>query len=93
MVNSLTNLLLIGQDTDTSELAKLLEMKGVKRSEHSPFLELYREQHAKMAPEDASGAGAGSPVVSMSPSHHSTGHNTPEHSKIAKLEKLIKNRL
>ena len=81
------------QDTDTSELAKLLEMKGVKRSEHSPYLELYREQHTKMSPvESSSGAGAGSPVT-LSPAHHSSGHHTPDHSKIAKLEKLIKNRL
>ena len=83
------------QDTDTSELAKLLEMKGVKRSEHSPYMELYREQHSKMLSSgevSSSGAGAGSP---FSPAHtsSSTGHSTPEHSKIAKLEKLIKNRL
>jgi len=77
------------QDTDGAELSKLLEMKGVKRSDQSTYLELYREsQH------DVGGGGVGlvqggGGSVQGSPVHGAQ----QEQSRIAKLEKLIKNRL
>jgi len=74
------------QDTDPAELGKLLEMKGVRRSEQTPYLELYRENQAESGSESTS-AGVGS--VPGSPVHGAQ----PEQSRIAKLEKLIKNRL
>jgi len=76
------------QDTDGAELSKLLEMKGVKRSDQSMYLELYREsQH------DVGGGSAGF-VQGVGSLHGSPVHGAQqEQSRIAKLEKLIKNRL
>jgi len=78
------------QDTDSAELSKLLDMKGVKRSDHSLFLELYRDSQA----DGGGGGGHGGAVhgggsVPGSPLHGAQ----QEQSRIAKLEKLIKNRL
>ena len=39
-------------EPDLSELSKLLDMKGVKRSEQSNILELYKEQLKKAAAEE-----------------------------------------
>lgn len=65
-------------DPDGAELSKLLEMKGVKRSDQSQHLEQYREKSAGAVPS-----------LPGSPAHTSQ----PEQSRIAKLEKLIKTRL
>ena len=61
-------------------------MKGVRRSEQTPYLELYRENQAESGSESTA-AGVGS--VPGSPVHGAQ----PEQSRIAKLEKLIKKRL
>lgn len=77
-----------GADTDGAELSKLLEMKGVKRSDQSTYLELYREsQHDVGGGVGLAQGGGGS--VQGSPVHGTQ----QEQSRIAKLEKLIKNRL
>ena len=77
-------------DTDGAELSKLLEMKGVKRSEQTAYLEMYRESQA-----DVGGGGSGVAVQGGGGSvHGSPLHGAQqEQSRIAKLEKLIKNRL
>ena len=78
------------QDTDGAELSKLLEMKGVKRSDHTSYLELYRETRTTDSGDAAmSSAQAFPSSIPSSPLHGSK----QEQSRIAKLEKLIKNRL
>eukprot|EP00092_Neocalanus_flemingeri_P030125 GFUD01032703.1.p1 GENE.GFUD01032703.1~~GFUD01032703.1.p1 ORF type:complete len:880 (+),score=301.05 GFUD01032703.1:157-2796(+) len=75
------------QDTDGAELSKLLEMKGVKRSEQTLYLEMYRETQSAVAGGGAGAVPGGS--IPGSPLHG----GQQEQSRIAKLEKLIKNRL
>ena len=77
-------------DTDATELTKLLDMKGVKRSEHAAYLELYRDQAASLAPPAVTSAAAAA-VASSLPG--SPAHSGSDGSRIAKLEKMIKNRL
>jgi len=77
------------QDTDGAELSKLLEMKGVKRSDQTSYLELYRESQAESGGGGCVGAVQGGGSVHGSPAHGAQ----QEQSRIAKLEKLIKNRL
>jgi hypothetical protein len=77
------------QDTDGAELSKLLEMKGVKRSDQTQYLELYRESQAESGGGGGGGALQGGGSVQGSPAHGAQ----QEQSRIAKLEKLIKNRL
>ena len=77
-------------DTDGAELSKLLEMKGVKRSDHNSYLELYRETRTTDSGDAAMSSGQAFPSsIPSSPLHGSK----QEQSRIAKLEKLIKNRL
>ena len=77
-------------DTDATELTKLLDMKGVKRSEHAAYLELYRDQAASLAPPAVTSVAAAA-VASSLPG--SPAHSGSDGSRIAKLEKMIKNRL
>ena len=77
-------------DTDATELTKLLDMKGVKRSEHAAYLELYRDQAASLAPPAVTSVAAAA-VPSSLPG--SPAHSGSDGSRIAKLEKMIKNRL
>lgn len=72
------------QDPDMTELGKLLEMKGLRRSEQSIFLDLFRDNHVA---ED--GRGTEDSHLPNSPVHAGIG----EQSRIRKLEKLIKKRL
>ena len=44
-------------EPDLSELSKLLDMKGVKRSEQSNILELYKEQQKKAALDEEKNGG------------------------------------
>ncbi|XP_023933119.1 vacuolar protein sorting-associated protein 53 homolog [Lingula anatina] len=73
-------------DTDANELQKILEMKGLRRSEQNTMLEMYKAR--RPAP---SAVHTGEPTAS----HHATTPATPEQevSRIRKLEKLIKKRL
>ena len=64
-------------------------MKGVKRSDQATYLEVYRDQHSSAAPVSAPVTRVVSSSVPGSPAHS----NSSDQSKIAKLEKLIKNRL
>ncbi|XP_067931939.1 vacuolar protein sorting-associated protein 53 homolog [Watersipora subatra] len=70
-------------ETDVSEFQKILEMKGLKRSELASLMEMYksRSPHA-----------AGSAVQSLAAA---PAHPSPEHdiSRIRKLERLIKKRI
>ncbi|XP_037664109.1 vacuolar protein sorting-associated protein 53 homolog isoform X1 [Choloepus didactylus] len=70
-------------DCNTETFQKILDMKGLKRSEQSSMLELFR-QRLPTPPSGAEGAGS---LSLMAP--------TPEQesSRIRKLEKLIKKRL
>ena len=77
-------------DPEAAELTKLLDMKGVKRSEHAAYLELYRDQAASLAPPAVTSVAAAA-VPSSLPG--SPAHSGSDGSRIAKLEKMIKNRL
>ncbi|MEE6469474.1 hypothetical protein FKM82_008644 [Ascaphus truei] len=70
-------------DCNTETFQKILEMKGLKRSEQSSMLELFRQR----LPTPPSGIDNGSSLSLQTP--------TPEQesSRIRKLEKLIKKRL
>lgn len=74
-------------DSDISEFQKILEMKGLKKSEVSSFLELYRARiPVSMAiGRQGDSAATGTKIVTSIPEQES--------SRIKKLEKLIKKRL
>ena len=84
-------------DTDSTELSKLLDMKGVKRSDQAQFVDLYKEQHSKLQSEMGGGGGHGVASVMASSGVASLPgspvHSGGDQSRIAKLEKMIKNRL
>lgn len=77
-------------ESDSTELSKLLDMKGVKKSEQGSFIELYREQVKTIEVSDSNNTGSDSVV---SPLHSSPAYSGADGSRIAKLEKMIKNRL
>ena len=79
-------------ESDSTELSKLLDMKGVKKSDQGTFIELYREQVKTMEVSASDSNNTGSDSVS-SPLHSSPAYSGAEGSRIAKLEKMIKNRL
>ena len=80
-------------ESDSTELSKLLDMKGVKKSDQGTFIELYREQVKTMELSDSNNTGSlGSDSVA-SPLHSSPAYSGADGSRIAKLEKMIKNRL
>lgn len=68
-------------DTDTSNFQKLLDMKGLKRSEQHSMLDLFRSRHP------SSPAGSAPGESSNVQSHAATEQ---ESSRIKKLERLIK---
>ena len=75
-------------------------MKGVKRSDQMQFLDQYKEQHSKLQSEMGGGHGGhgGHGVASVMASSVASLPGSPAHSggdqsRIAKLEKMIKNRL
>ena len=78
-------------------MSKLLDMKGVKRSDQMQFLDQYKEQYSKLQSEMGGGHG-GHGVASVMASSVASLPGSPAHSggdqsRIAKLEKMIKNRL
>ena len=81
-------------ESESTELSKLLDMKGVKKSDQGTFIELYREQVKSMEVSDAANnpGSLGSDIVG-SPMHSSPAYSGTDGSRIAKLEKMIKNRL
>ena len=80
------------QDTDVTELAKILDMKGVKRSDQTVYIDMYKEQSERGDTSPAYVNHVSSHISSLpaSPAH---AQMNPDQSKIAKLEKMIKNRL
>ena len=75
-------------------MSKLLDMKGVKRSDQVQFLDQYKEQHSKLQSEMGGGHGVASVMASSVASlPGSPAHSGGDQSRIAKLEKMIKNRL
>ncbi|KAJ9589592.1 hypothetical protein L9F63_017177, partial [Diploptera punctata] len=77
-------------EADSSEFQKVLDMKGLRRSDQSHLVELFRSQQLPtVTPAGSSAAAAGGPAP------FSVSLNSPEHesSRIKKLEKLIKKRL
>ena len=77
-------------ESDSTELSKLLDMKGVKKSDQGTFMDLYREQVKTMEVSDSNNMGSDSVA---SPLHSSPAYSGADGSRIAKLEKMIKNRL
>ena len=51
-------------DPELSELSKLLDMKGVKRSEQSQIVELFKDQQRKSSQEDEKTGGITKTVIS-----------------------------
>jgi len=74
------------QDPDSSELVKLLDMKGIKRNEQQPYLQLYKESELQKKSEDSS-----DDINSLGTS--TDQELISEETRIKKLEKLIKKRL
>ena len=80
-------------ESDATELSKLLDMKGVKKSDQGSFMDLYREQIQTMEVSEPNNPGSLSSDVVASPLHSSQTYSGTDGSRIAKLEKMIKNRL
>ena len=80
-------------ESDATELSKLLDMKGVKKSDQGSFIDLYREQIQTMEVSEPNNPGSLSSDVMASPLHSSPAYSGTDGSRIAKLEKMIKNRL
>ena len=68
-------------DTDATELTKLLDMKGVRRSEQAVFLDQFRDNVPTQ--QGSPRYQPGSPAMAA----------LTEESRVKKLEKLIKKRL
>ena len=68
-------------DTDATELTKLLDMKGVRRSEQAVFLDQFRDNAPTQ--QGSPRYQPGSPAMAA----------LTEESRVKKLEKLIKKRL
>lgn len=77
-------------DSDPTEFQKILDMKGIRRSDQQLPTDLYRAQQQI----GLSGREDGQPHPATLPSN-SNGALSPDHesSRIKKLEKLIKRRL
>ncbi|XP_069683523.1 vacuolar protein sorting-associated protein 53 homolog [Periplaneta americana] len=76
-------------EADSSEFQKVLDMKGLRRSDQNYLVELFRSQLPVPAPLGTGGVTIGGPAtftVSLSSPEH-------ESSRIKRLEKLIKKRL
>ncbi|KAH3777512.1 hypothetical protein DPMN_178959 [Dreissena polymorpha] len=80
---------LLSDSPDIGEFQKVLEMKGLKRSEISSLVDMYR---AHMPVSMAIGR-QGSDTLTHTQASTATSTPEPESSRIRKLEKLIKKRL
>ena len=78
-------------DSDVVEFQKILDMKGVRRSDQQQLIDVYRSHQS--LEEDKNDAMALQSTTLLATDPH--GHHSPEHesSRIKKLEKLIKRRL
>lgn len=77
-------------ESDPSEFQKILDMKGVRRSDQQLLIDIYRAHQASHGDQEESAVPSaistnGSQGIPISPDHES--------SRIKKLEKLIKRRL
>lgn len=73
-------------EADPSEFQKVLDMKGLRRSDQSYLVELFRSQLPTLVPSGSSGTTAGG----SAPFNASLSSPEHESSRIKKLEKLIK---
>lgn len=77
-------------DSDPSEFQKILDMKGIRRSDQQLLVDLYRVQQSTQGDQEDHAA------YSAASSNNTQGMPlSPDHesSRIKKLEKLIKRRL
>lgn len=81
VVGFIDNYIKLMEDTDTSNFQKLLDMKGLKRSEQYGMLELFRSRHP--SPVAGSMPGDSSAIQTLVTTEQ-------ESSRIKKLERLIK---
>ena len=77
-------------DSDPSEFQKILDMKGVRRSDQQLLVDLYRAQQTGQGDREDSAV-----AFSAAATNSTQGTLSPDHesSRIKKLEKLIKRRL
>lgn len=77
-------------DSDPSEFQKILDMKGVRRSDQQPLVDLFRAQQ-----QVNQGGRDDGPAHAVALGGNNQGTLSPDHesSRIKKLEKLIKRRL
>lgn len=80
-------------DSDMVEFQKILDMKGVRRSDQQQLTDLYRTHQS--SDDDKSADPTLQSTTSLIGNDNHAGHHSPEHesSRIKKLEKLIKRRL
>ncbi|KAK2558267.1 Vacuolar protein sorting-associated protein 53-like protein [Acropora cervicornis] len=81
VVGFIDNYIKLMEDTETSNFQKLLDMKGLKRSEQHNMLELFRSRHAFPGAGSVSGDTAQVQMLAAT---------EQESSRIKKLERLIK---
>lgn len=81
VVGFIDNYIKLMEDTETSNFQKLLDMKGLKRSEQHNMLELFRSRHTSPGAGSVSGDTAQVQMLAAT---------EPESSRIKKLERLIK---
>lgn len=77
-------------DSDPAEFQKILDMKGVRRSDQQLLVDLYRAQQTGQADREEN---LSSTIVSASTTQGMPLSPDHESSRIKKLEKLIKRRL
>ena len=79
-------------DSDVVEFQKILDMKGVRRSDQQQLIDLYRTHQSS---EEDKSVDSTLQSTNLIGSESHVGHHSPEHesSRIKKLEKLIKRRL
>lgn len=80
-------------DSDPSEFQKILDMKGVRRSDQQQLVDLYRVQQKVGQAGKEDGAVRPTDLLPSSSASRSTSSPDHESSRIRKLEKLIKRRL
>ncbi|XP_067032870.1 vacuolar protein sorting-associated protein 53 homolog [Acropora muricata] len=81
VVGFIDNYIKLMEDTETSNFQKLLDMKGLKRSEQHNMLELFRSRHTSPGAGSVSGDTAQVQMLAAT---------EQESSRIKKLERLIK---
>lgn len=86
------NYLRLLPDSDPQEFQKVLDMKGIKRSEQSQMVEIFRSCLLPVGSSEG-GGGEGGTAVQLLTALTAAGAHQQEGSRIRCLEKLIKKRL